>query len=171
MEVKLNRSQRTTTTIKDRNYFNCDKNISHINGTRKFTCHRPQCGNESEPFCNLNVDRNFIIAYGEGQFRPSVTYHSSRGGCAFAFEEDITCTISQREVNYPLPVAPQPSNENNNSDTPIIIGVSVGVACLCLCIIICLILRKKEISISVLFFNKGKEAEEVAVTTVEMNTQ
>ena len=111
MEVALDSSLRTTRIIEEGNYFDCNVDgLSDIGGIKRFTCSRATCSDESKPFCNLNEDRNFIIAYGEGQFRGNETYHSSRGGCAFTYKRSkpIQCIISQKEVTYNLPL-PQPN--------------------------------------------------------------
>lgn len=111
LEVELNPINRTSFIIDEGNYFDCNvEGLTDIGGVKRFTCSRPTCSDESKPFCNLDEDRNFIIAYGEGQFRGNETYHSSRGGCAYTFKRDkpIQCIISQKEVTYSLPL-PKPN--------------------------------------------------------------
>ena len=124
MEVALDSSLRSARIIEEGNYFDCGEDAtSDIDGVKRFTCSRPTCSDESKPFCNLDEDRNFVIAYGEGQFRANETYHSSRGGCAYTFKRDkpIQCIISQKEVTYnlplPKPVTPGPTAFYTSFDT------------------------------------------------------
>ena len=124
MEVALNPSLRSTRIVTSGNYFDCQtEGLSDIGGVKRFTCTRDRCSDSSMPFCNLDEDRNFIIAYGEGQFRPNETYHSSRGGCAYTYEREdpIQCIISQKQVTYDLPLptpdTPGPTSFYTSFDT------------------------------------------------------
>eukprot|EP01084_Bolivina_argentea_P251692 422224_1 len=99
-EVLLDGTLRTTKQYTNK-CFKCD-NFTNFDGTFGFSCKRPfssACNNNA--FSELKQGSKFFsYAYGEGNFQENITYHASRGGCAFSFNDILFCNISQNRLVF-----------------------------------------------------------------------
>ena len=91
-----------TSTVKSKNYFDCGYvDFRSVDGILSFGCISPLRDDRNWNKLRFKKDRNFVFAYGEGQFLPNKTYHASRGGCAFSFTQgNITCDVSQNDLAF-----------------------------------------------------------------------
>mmetsp|Transcript_26700 Transcript_26700/g.43696 ORF Transcript_26700/g.43696 Transcript_26700/m.43696 type:complete len:984 (-) Transcript_26700:35-2986(-) len=133
-------------------YLSCDGNVYYEDGEARFSCIRYVFDDDDAYKTHFRFDDDevahqeaFVWAYGEGQFKMTQTYHSSRSGCAFNFLSNnvwevagvddvdvINCTHSQNRVSFSLPLTDAPTRaptlaptvtttEENESGAPLFV--------------------------------------------------